>query len=370
MKFLKYIAAALLLVAGLASCNGAGETGTVGKTTVQFAQAEIKAGFVDGVVYVPLTITADTEADMNTCAVQVKVKPVITGEQYEGTSDVNGIDGDYRITSCDMNFPAYGNYYDKNEPDKYYNEETKKWTREVNVEVLIVNTKPEEIHFTLEIESATTAIGEQKQCNVILKKDNRDRICGVYEVAFEGDPFWIGEEKKSYLADDAQIGSYFPADATKYTWTEVEIVWINDYGCFAIVGDNILSKLGLYFWGYYDDTDLDGDPDTDDGRMYFTKNEIMAGWEFENADDEDETNDVAVSALVHNLYDTEAGAWVEDRKTYWTFDVQNGVLALPENLALAVSVNKVINNSDIGEYLGDATPAYKGVVLTKTTAEK
>lgn len=363
MKFLKYIAAAILLVAGLASCNGDGEKGgTVGKTTVQFSNAEVKSDFVNGVVYVPISITADTEADMNSCAVQLKVKTIPVGGQFEGRADV-----DYLITSCDLNIPSYNSYYDEKDPKKYYNEETQKWTREVKVEVVIGNTKPDEIHFGLEIESATTEIGAQKQCSVIIKKSNRDRFCTLYSVTYEGAPFWIGddEEKNPSVADHKDYGKYFNTDATKYAWSQAQIIWVNEYDAFAIVGDNLLTNFNIYYWAYYDDTDLDGDPETDDGRMYFIKEETLSGWDWENIDDDDDTNDVAISALVMNLYDTEASDWVTERRTYWEYDKTKGTLSIPANLAFTVSEHKVINNQDIGEYIGNAIPAYKGVVFTK-----
>lgn len=179
MKFIKYIAAALLLTAALTSCE-TGVEGTPGQTTVQFASAVVQDGFGAGYVYVPLTIVSDSEAGMNSCDVQAKVKVVVTGEEYEGTHDIDGNGGDYSVTSFDVNFPPYDKYFDKKEPEKYFDEESQKWVKEVYMEVKILNSEVDELRFSFEIESATTTIGEQKQCKVVLEKTTRDRLCGNY----------------------------------------------------------------------------------------------------------------------------------------------------------------------------------------------
>ena len=346
MKFLKYITASFLLVVGLSSCEMGGESGTVGTTTVQFANAVVEDGFGAGVVYIPLTITADTEEAMNTCSVQAKVKVVTTGEQYEGAADTDGLSGDYRITSLDVNFPAYDNYYDEKNPQKYYNEETRKWTKEVRMEAFIINEDLDELRFTLEIESVSEGVtlGENKQCKVVLVKTTRDRLCGLYDVSYK-EAYWINDPADRYFAGTS-YESYFPADASKYTWTGIQIIWEPTYSCFIIASDHFLTQLfGAYFYGYYDETTE---------RMYLYNHEPIGFW------DKD-----AGHCMFHSLWNSTTESWVEDKVVYLTFDVEAGTLSLPEEYALGIEMFQSDESFSVGAYVGEIIPAYEGLVFTK-----
>lgn len=342
MKFLKYIAAALLLVAGLTSCEMGKEEGTVGVTTVQFAQAVIEDGFAAGVVYVPLTITADTEEAMNTCNVTAKVKVVTTGETFEGTPDLDGLTGDYRVTSLDMNFPAYDNYYDEKEPKKYFNEETQKWTKEVRMEVFITNDEVDELRFTFEIESSNTTIGEQKQCQVIVRKTATDRMSGLFSVKYDS-IYWI-DDAANYF-DGSEYASYFPSDLSKWPWTVAYITWYKDYECFIIEGHPISSTFnGGCFYAYFDDSLGEGKE-----RMYVYAHDYFGQW----ADN---------AWMVPSVWDSEAQAWASEDKIYIDFDVTAGTLTFPSKYGLSISM---FADQAGTTYISEIFPTYQGIVFTK-----
>lgn len=192
MKFIKYLAIALLFGASLSSC----ETQDAGQTTVEFADAVYKTSFGVGTFYVPMIITADNEADMNGSSMQAQLKVV---EDYQpsadavlGRPDVDGLSGDIRITSLDANFPAYSDYYDKKEPKKYYDEELGKWVKQVGVEVEILNQEPDVMEFKLAIESATTNIGTVNECVIRIEKGPQDMLCGDWYLYHGGSPLGTG----------------------------------------------------------------------------------------------------------------------------------------------------------------------------------
>lgn len=192
MKFIKYLAIALLFGASLSSC----ETQDAGQTTVEFADAVYKTSFGVGTFYVPMIITADNEADMNGSSMQAQLKVV---EDYQpsadavlGRPDVDGLSGDIRITSLDANFPAYSDYYDKKEPKKYYDEELGKWVKQVGIEVEILNQEPDVMEFKLAIESATTNIGTVNECVIRIEKGPQDMLCGDWYMYHGGSPLQGG----------------------------------------------------------------------------------------------------------------------------------------------------------------------------------
>lgn len=333
MKYIKYIAAALLLTASLASCDTDGvESGTPGNTTVQFAAAEVKDGFGAGVVYVPLTIESDTEEGMNSCSVQAKLKIVTTGEQFEGTPDLDGLTGDYRITSLDMNFPAYDNYYDKNEPEKYKDPETGKWVKQVNVEVFITNSEPEVMCFTLEIESSNTTIGEQNQCKVVLEKSTRDRMCGLYNVTFDDKAWYDGSDPNEYPLNN-------------YTWTKAQISY-NSKGYFEIATDHALGAY-TYFYAYYDKDNVG------ENYMIFYPQEAIMWY-----------SSSAMQLLFQGFYDTVKAAWASDY-VLAEFDVDKGTITFPEEMAFRTPIYVVDENYSPLEFVYDFTPGFKGLVFTK-----
>ena len=352
MKFIKYIAAALLLTVGLASCNNGGGNmgdGTVGKTTVQFAQAEYTSGYGSGMVTVPVTITADKEEDMNSCNVSVKIKPVITGEEYEGTHDETGKPGagDYAVTSWNLNFPAYANYYDKKEPNKYYDEATQKWTKTVNLEVKIVNSESDELHINFEIESVTegVTIGENRQCKVVLQKTVMDRLGGMYGVTYD-EAVWLFGADNRFLKDDPDLGKYFPADVANYTWTQLQIVPLRseetgtDY--FGLASDNMLYSLfGIPFYAYFD---------ASVEKMCLASKDVLAYL--------DEAGTIGV---VSAIYDVTKNEWATEDMIYLDFNVETGVITLPADYAFSVSIFGI----ETGDFMGEMTPAYKGLKFTK-----
>lgn len=319
MKYIKYIAAALLLTAGLASCeSGEGESnGTPGNTTVQFANAVVNDGFGAGYVYVPLTIESDTEEGMNSCAVQAKLKVVTTGEAFEGTPDLDGKSGgDYRVTSLDVNFPAYENYYNKKEPKKYYDEDRDKWVKQVQMEVKILNSEVDELRFSFEIESATTTIGEQKQCTVVLEKNARDRMCGNYTLT-------------------TSIGTY----------SDVNVSWSNDYTCFEIYPFADWAYTPLYT--YYDE---------ESESMYAYPAEPIMWY-----------NPDANQLIYTAFYST----WGQEAKQLYNdyvmidFDVVAGTLTFPADLIYLIAVYECDAALSPVTYLGRLSEAHTNMVLTK-----
>ena len=334
MKFIKYIAAALLLTMGFVSCDTfAEEDGTPGQTTVQFAQAEIPSDYGSGYINIPLTITSDTEEGMNSCNVSVKIKPVVTGEPFEGKHNETGKkgDGEYIITTFDLNFPAYDKYYDEKDPKKYYDEETKKWTKTVNLELKIVNTEPDDIRATFEIESSTTTIGEQKQCRVVLTKSDRDRMCGTFAVSYTDSAWYDGTDEAEYPVE-------------KYAWTEVSIRWETTSECFVCA-----SEKGHVLYGYYD---------AETKRMQFAPLELLAP----------ATEDYTVF-LVSQMYDatTEATSTEWRVNTEFKYDDESTTITFPENIVVRFGLWVVdpTNDYDLVEYMYDGLPGYKGVVFTK-----
>lgn len=331
MKYLKYIAAALLLVAGLTACES-GEEGVPGNTTVQFASAIVEDGFGAGYVYVPLTIESDTEAGMNSCSVQAKLKVITTGEQYEGAPDTDGLSGDYRVTSLDVNFPAYDNYYDKKEPKKYFDEAKNKWVKQVQMEVKIINTAVEELRFSFEIESATTTIGEQKQCTVVLTKSTRDRMCGTYNVSFTDKAWYDGTDPSEYPLD-------------KYNWTKAQISY-NSAGYFEIATDHALGAYTL-FYAYYDKDNVG------ENYMIFYPQEAIIWYDSAN-----------MQLLFQGFYDAVANAWASDY-VLAEFDVEAGTITFPENMAFRTPIYVVNESYTPQEFVYDFTPGFKGLVFTK-----
>lgn len=327
MKYIKYFAAALLLTIGLASCELGEGGGTPGKTTVQFAQAVVEEGFGAGTFYVPLTIESDTKEGMNSCSVQAKVKVVTTGEANEGTPDLDGLSGDYRVTSLDINFPAFSNYYNEKLPEEYKTE-SGKWVKTVYMEVMILNDKPELMNFTFEIESATTTIGEQKQCRVELSKGPRDRLCGTYT--------GVGTTN-IYTAGDTE---------QQKTWTS-KISWNAQYSCFEF------DALGDWVDGAY--------AYWDEG----TQTMYMYSWEpimwYSSAD----------SLMIYSAFytklnkDEKAFDLATDEIVVLEYDIEAGTIKFPEDLILAFAVYQTNEEYAPVAFYGYFPSGYKGITLTK-----
>ena len=193
MKFIKYLAMVLCAGSIMTSCS---EKVDVGQTTIEFKDAVYKTSFGVGTFYLPMIITADNEADMNNSAVQASLVVVEdytpSADAVHGKADVDGLSGDYRITSLDANFPAYSDYYDKKEPEKYYNEELGKWVKQIGIEIQILNTEPDVMEFKLAIESSNTNIGTNAECVVRIEKGPQDMLCGDWYIYHGGSPLGSG----------------------------------------------------------------------------------------------------------------------------------------------------------------------------------
>lgn len=199
MKFIKYLAIALLFGATLSSC----EQQDAGKTTVEFADAVYKTSFGVGTFYLPMIITADNEADMNGGSVQAKLIVVEdytpSADAVHGKANIDGLEGDYMITALDadalkytVNFPAYSDYYDKKAPEQYFDAELGKWVKKVGLEIQILNTEPDVMEFKLAIESATTTIGAVNECVIRIEKGPQDMLCGDWYIYHGGSPLGSG----------------------------------------------------------------------------------------------------------------------------------------------------------------------------------
>lgn len=260
MKAIKYLVIALLF-GGMVSCSG--EKGSVGLTTVEFVDTVYETSFGASTFYVPLMITSDTEEGLNTTDVKATIAVdeayvPASSDIVAGVADVDGLSGDFRITSLNMNFPDYPSYKlddaDANK-EKYFDAELNKWVKTVGVEIMILNTQPELMEFKLVIESATTTIGANKECVVHIEKGPQDRLCGTWimcqegEAAFETTISWNVDTKGFVVGAASQLGFDFPMNFDAAT-EEVSItngvylgMYAGTYHCFLQVTDNTLTPL-------------------------------------------------------------------------------------------------------------------------------
>ncbi len=272
MKAIKYLVIALLF-GGMVSCSG--EAGTVGLTTVEFVDTVYETSFGASTFYVPMMITADTEEGLNTTDVKatIAVDAAYVAESADtvvGVADVDGLSGDFRITSLDVNFPDYPGYKeddDKQNKKKYFDENLNKWVKKVGVEIMLLNTQPEKMEFKLVLQSATTTIGANKECVVRIEKGPQDRLCGAWIMCQEGEPAfgttisWDVNTKGFIVGTAAQLGFDFPMNFNAET-EEVSITngaYLGMYGgvyhCFLQVTDNTLTPLSdKTFVATYDKT--------------------------------------------------------------------------------------------------------------------
>lgn len=216
MKYIKYLAMVLFAGALMTSC---GEKVEVGQTTVEFAQATAKSGFGGGYLYVPIAISGENAAAMNSSDVTVKIK---VDDTYTNPNAVIGVeDVDYRITSYDLKFI---NNYEIPEEDK-----DKEFTKTVGVEIMILNTEPEVMEFKLAIESCNTNLGTQTECVVRLEKSPADRLCGSWYASYDSlYPDW----------DDRQ--DFTGPFLTNFTWN-------SQYGYYDINPHPSTLPMCIYF---------------------------------------------------------------------------------------------------------------------------
>ena len=149
---------------------------------------------------------------MNTADVTVKVKIDDTYTTDEagvevGTNDLTGKaedGGDVRITSCDLVFRNNYEIVDKKKPI----------SKDIEVEIMIVNKDPEILEFKLVIEESNTAIGAVKECIVRLEKGPADRLCGEWWASYTGTSSLTGGSDapgpwKTQMYYDSQAGMLF-----------------------------------------------------------------------------------------------------------------------------------------------------------------
>lgn len=188
----------MLLAAATMACE---EVGTVGQTSVGFAEAAYSDSFSLGTVYIPLTIEAE-EGGENTADVELMIDVIDTDNCAEIELE-NGqlVNGDFMITAHDMVFRS--------------------GVKEVNIEIQIFNPDDKnEYSFTLEIVSSNTVIDQaRKQCVVTIKKDTRDTIAGTY--------------KTTGTATQWVDGNGTP-DYSFTTGMEYNMKWNNSYGAFVM----------------------------------------------------------------------------------------------------------------------------------------
>ncbi|MBO7198111.1 MAG: hypothetical protein J6V28_04875 [Tidjanibacter sp.] len=328
MKSIKYLALALIFGAGLVACGE--PVGTPGNTTVEFAVPVLESGFGAGYVYVPLVITADNEADLNTADVKAKVKIVETGAAYEGKHDETGLPnedgvmGDYRVTSFDINFPDYESYKVKDEEENkklYYNEDTKKWQKKVQMEVKILNTNVDELRFTFQIESATTTIGAVNTCEVVLAKTAVDRRCGTFKVESDGSVF-------------AAFSSF-----------TTSISWNSEYGCFEILPWEDWAYSPVYaYW------------EAETEKVYMLPYEPLMWY------------DSASMMMCYQMFFTVEGNSIvpcTEEKIYIDYDLETGVYTFPADLSFAVLVYGCDAGYNPNSLVGYFTSGAYGITMTK-----
>ena len=316
----------MVLCAGalLTSC---GEKVDLGVTTVEFAEAVHKAGFGGGYVYVPIQITADNEADMNESQVQVKVAVVEDYQPangvYAGVADTTGESGDYRITSLDMVFPAYSNYYDKDAPEKYYDTTLQKWVKTVGVEVKILNTEVEVMEFKLAIESSNTTVGTQTECVVRLEKSATDRLCG------------------DYTATPSGQGPFGFTDGA----LNVSVTWNSSYGCFEIAPFGAWTYSPVYaYW------------DEENEQMYMQPYEPLMWY-----------SSSAMQMCYQMFFGVEGNSLKLPSESVIVLetDMANGTIKFPEQYYFGVLVFTCDESYNPGSLVGYFTACDKGYVLTK-----
>lgn len=220
MKYIKYLVAVLFLGVTISSCGPQEPVGTVGQTTVQFKETLVKSGIGGGYVYVPISIFGANADAMNTADVtlSVKVDPnyvssdaaaYIAKEDLTGELDENGKPlADIRVTSYDM---VFVNNYKIAEEDK-----AKPFSKDIAVEVMILNTDPEIMEFKLVLETSNTTIGAVNECIVRLEKGPADRLCGEWWANFDGtidilggSPDYTGSWKTQMMYDMASSMLWF-----------------------------------------------------------------------------------------------------------------------------------------------------------------
>lgn len=313
MKCIKYLVAALTLGATLVSCSGVEEpVGTVGQTIVQFESETVNGGFGSGYIYVPITIFGANAAAMNTADVNVKVRldetytstengVVVAKEDLTGAPDENGVMGDIRITSKDM---VFINNYNIADDDK-----DKPFKKNVGVEIMIVNTKAAILEFKLVIESSNTQIGDIRECVVRLEKSLTDELCGEYKVS----------------------GGW---DST--------ITWNASYECFEIFPFESWTYSPIYaYW----------DPEINE--MYMLPYEPLM-W-YSSAD----------MQMCYSLFWTAEGSLCGDERVVLNYDIVNGTIKFPEDLALQIYVCVCDEGYNPVSGVGYFTNKYAGLVMTK-----
>lgn len=302
----------MVLFAG-ALMTSCGEKVEVGQTTVEFAQATAKSGFGGGYLYVPIAISGENAAAMNTSDVTVKIK---VDDTYTNPNAVVGVeDVDYRITSYDLKFI---NNYEIPEEDK-----DKEFTKTVGVEIMILNTEPEVMEFKLAIESCNTTLGTQTECVVRLEKSATDRLCGTYRVEpTVASPF------------DGEVAAAF----------DVQITWNGDYDCFEIAPFDGWTYSPIYaYW------------DEESESMYMLPYEPLMWY------------DSASMLMCYQMFFVvEGGTAVPvSSEVILDVDMDKGTITFPEDTYFGVLVFSCDAGYNPTSLYGRFTSACAGYVMTK-----
>lgn len=324
MKYIKYLVSVLLFGATLVSC-GPSEGGTVGQTTVQFKEEVLKAGFGADYIYVPISIFGANADAMNTADVNVTVKvdETYTGSGegvYVAKEDLTGKPedgGDIRVTSYDL---VFRNNYEIADENK-----NKPFTKDIKVEIMLLNKDPEIMEFKLVLESSNTTIGAVKECVVRLEKGATDRLCGAYSVKGHGNcPF-----------DAADSDGAF----------DVNISWNIDYNCFDI--ENFAGFTYAPISAYWD---------AETEEMYMLPYEPLLWYDPD-----------AMQMCYSMFFAIDGGNLVlpSEKRIVLEYNIEKGTIKLPSNYAFGVLVFSCDEAYNPGQLIGRFTACEMGYTFTK-----
>lgn len=322
MKYIKYLVSVLLFGAVLTSCVQT-EGGTVGQTTVQFKEEVVMASFGADYLYVPISIFGANADAMNTADVNVTVKVDATytgsaADVYVAKEDLTGNPedgGDIRVTSYDL---VFRNNYEIADEDK-----KKPFSKDVKLEIMLLNKDPEVMEFKLVLENSNTTIGANKECVVRLEKGPTDRLCGKYNVKGGGNsPFQISDG----------------------TFTS-NITWDINYNCFNI--ENFAGFSYAPIPAYWDE---------EAEEMYMLPYEPIM-W-YSSAD----------MQMCYSMFFSVDGGSLKlpsEERIVLDYDIEKGTIKFPSKYAFGVLVFTCDESYNPGSLVGYFTACEMGYTFTK-----